>query len=129
MTTSCIIITSDYVITIWSSHIHVLISDLIHSKSALNQRCSALKTQCFRATKISDEHHWFRTDSLWNSPPLSWILQFWTDMNQRKSELISSETALISSDVLHVLWISAEKCQNSETMLFSADYLWNFNPE
>ena len=33
-----------------------------------------------------------------------------------------------SADVYHVLWISAGKRQNYETALFSADYLWNFNP-
>ena len=39
-----------------------------------------------------------------------------------------SETALISSNVFHVLWISAEKRQFSETALLCADCLWDFNP-
>ena len=39
MTISCVIITSDYVIAISYSHLHLLLSDLIQSKSALNQRC------------------------------------------------------------------------------------------
>ena len=56
------------------------------------------------------------------------MFQFWTARIQKKSELISSEIELISADVYHVLWISAEKRQNYETALFSADYLWDFNP-
>ena len=40
------------------------------------------------------------------------LIQGWT-------ALISSETELISADVFHVLWISAEKRQNYETALFS----------
>ena len=51
MTTSCIFVTSDYVITIWYSHLHVSISELIQSKSALDRHSSELKTQCFRAKK------------------------------------------------------------------------------
>ena len=35
---------------------------------------------------------------------------------------------IYSADVYHVLWINAEKHQNYETALFSADYLWDFNP-
>ena len=54
--------------------------------------------------------------------------QFWAALIQRKSELISSETELIGADVYHVLWISAEKRQNYEKALFSADYFWDFNP-
>ena len=83
MTTSSVFITSDYVITIWYSYLHVLMSEIIQSKSALSQRCSALKQR--------------------------WIFQFWTALTQRKPELISSETELISADVFHVLWSSAEK--------------------
>ena len=75
---------------------------LIQSCFSLKQRCSALKQR--------------------------WFFQFWTALIQRKSELISSETELISADVYHVLWISAEKRQNYETALFSAYYLWDFNP-
>ena len=75
---------------------------LIQSCFSLKQRCSALKQR--------------------------WFFQFWTALIQRKSELISSETELISADVYRVLWISAEKRQNYETALFSADYLWDFNP-
>ena len=75
---------------------------LIQSCFSLKQRCSALKQR--------------------------WIFQFWTALIQRKSELISAETELISADFFHVLWISAEKRQNYETALLSADYLWDFNP-
>ena len=38
MNTSSVLITSDYVITIWYSHLHMLISELIQSELALNQR-------------------------------------------------------------------------------------------
>ena len=113
MTNLCVSITSYYVITIWYSHPHVLISELIHSKSALDKGCSALKIPCFRAKKISAEQRWFSLEQ-------RWILQFWTALIQRKSELISA-------DVFHILWISTEKRQNSETALLSADYLWDFN--
>ena len=78
----------------------------------VNQRCSALKIQCFRDKKISFETALFSSE---------------TALIQKKSGLISSETKLISADVYHVLWISAEKRQNYETALFSADYLWDFN--
>ena len=44
------------------------------------------------------------------------------------SKLMSSQTALITADVFNVLKISAEKRKISEMALFSADYLWNFNP-
>ena len=67
MINSFVFITSDYVITFWYSHLHVLISELTQNKSALNERCSALKTQCFGAKKFSAEQHWSRAESLWNS--------------------------------------------------------------
>ena len=89
---------------------------------------------------------WFRVNQRWISAVQGWksnvselrksalnsadseLLLSETALIQRKSELISSETELISADVYHVLWISAEKRQNYETALFSADYLWDFNP-
>ena len=115
MTTSCIFISFHYVTTFWYSHLLVLVSQLIQSKSELNKRFSTLKTQYFRA------------DSFWISANQCCILQFWTALAQRNSELISSKTALISADVFHDLWISAEKCQMSETALFSTIYFWSFN--
>ena len=69
--------------------------------SALIQLWTALKTEIFRAK-----------NQCWNSAV---------------SALIFSETELISADVYHVFWTSAEKRQNYETALFSADYLWDFN--
>ena len=117
MTTSCVFKISDYVITFWYSHLHVLTSELIQTKLALSQRCSAVKAQCFRAKKISTEQCWFRIDFLWYSAVQLWMFQFWIVLTQRKSEDISS-------DVFHNLWISAEKRQTIETAMFSADYLW-----
>ena len=70
--------------------------------TALIQSCFSLKQRCSALKQL-------------------WIFQFWTALIQRKSELISA-------DVYHVLWIGAEKRQNYETALFSADYLWDFNP-
>ena len=89
MTTSSVFITFDYVIIIWYSHLHVLISELIQSKSAL-------KTQCFRVKKIS-------TDSKLIFSEIALIFQFWTALIHRKLEVISSETELISADAFHVL--------------------------
>ena len=109
MTTASVLITSDYVIKISIPDLDVLISELIQSKWALNQRCSALRQR--------------------------WNFQFWTALIQKKSELISSETVMISSetvlisaDVFHILRISPEKRQIGEAALFSADFLWDFNP-
>ena len=82
---------------------------LIQSCFSLKQRCSVLKQRCSVLKQ--------RCSAL----KQRWIFQFWTALIQRKSELISA-------DVFHILWISAEKCQNYETPLFSADYLWDFNP-
>ena len=69
-----------------------------------------LKTQCFRAKKISGEQRCFTADSHWNNTVHSLIFHFWIALIQRKLELISSETAL-----------------NNVKFLFRADYLWNFN--
>ena len=45
----------------------------------VNQRCSALKIQCFRAKKIRTEQRWFRAVSLWNSAVQLWnsAVQLW----------------------------------------------------
>ena len=94
---------------------------------------------------------WFRVNQRWISAVQRWKSnvseQRKSALNSADSELFLSETALFSSetalnfsvlnsadsekiraDVYHVLWISAEKRQNYETALFSADYLWDFNP-
>ena len=46
------------------------------------------------------------------------LIQCWTALIQRKPALNSSETALISAEIHEI----------SETALFSADLLWDFNP-
>ena len=46
------------------------------------------------------------------------LIQRWTALIQRKPALNSSETALISAEIFEI----------SETALFSADLLWDFNP-
>ena len=90
ITPECVLITSDYVITIWHSHLQVLISELIQSKSAP-------KTQCCRAKKISAEQRWFRADSFWNSAELRC---FPCSLNQRwkTSKRQISEIALFTSE-------------------------------
>ena len=85
MTSLCVFITSEYVITFWYCHLHVLISELIQSKSAL-------KTLCFRIKKISwialiqiwfflkqrwvfsSDQRWFKKirDQLWDSASQRW---------------------------------------------------------
>ena len=83
MTTSWFFLTFYYVIAIWCFHLHVLISELIHSKSAL-------KTQCFRAEKI-------RADSeLILSETVLFSTEFLSCEQTRfkKSKLISSESTL-----------------------------------
>ena len=90
MTTSRVFIT-EYVITIWYSLLHVIISELIQSKSALNHRlCSALKTQCFRAKKFSADSDLILSETALNfSVPNSAdsdkirAHQLWNKANQR----------------------------------------------
>ena len=94
------------------------------------QRWSALIQNTFRSVSAL-----FITWNLWTA-----LNQLWTALktkifrakNQRwssaASALIFSETELISADVYHVLWISAEKRQNYKTALFSADYIRDLNP-
>ena len=99
----------------------------LSTRAVLNQRCSALKTQCFRLLKNADSKPFFCETTLF-SVNQCWIFQFWTAVIQRKSDLICSETALISADVFQFLWISFKKRQISEkTLLSAADYLWDFN--
>ena len=93
-------------------------TEQISSESVLKQRWKP-KVSEQRTSALNT------ADSFWNNAEL---LLFWTALIQWKSELISSKTELISADVFHFLWISAEKRQISKTALFSADYLWDFNP-
>ena len=95
MTTSIVFLTFDYVVTIWYSHLHVLISELIQSGSALNQRCSALKIQCFTTEKISAERRWFRADFLWSSAEFFSSEQRWFSENQSWSALKQSWSVLM----------------------------------
>ena len=69
-----ILMTTSSVVTIWYSHLPVLISELIQSKSAM-------KTQSFRATKIS-------ADFLWNSAEFFSSEQRWFKENQSWSALM-----------------------------------------
>ena len=62
-------------------------------------------------------------NSFWSSAQQRWFRenQRWTALKQRWSALVflnHSETALISAEIYEI----------SETALFSADLLWDFNP-
>ena len=117
ITTSCVFITSDYVITVWYFPLDVLISELIQSESALNQLCSALKTQCFWAKKISAEQSWTRAEPLWTCPNSAKIIvdQLW----KRADKGWCFSCSLNQRNV---------KSLNLWTALFSADYQWDSNP-
>ena len=95
------------------------------------QRCFSSDSELWILWKslISAENSTFQSSKI--SAVQCWNFQFWTAPIQRKSEMIWSETALISAGISRVLWISAEhrwKTPISETALFSAGYLWDFNP-
>ena len=92
-----VFITSDYVIAFWLFHLRVVIQELTQSKSALNERCSALKTQRFRAKKINAEQLWFGADFLWYCAEFFRSEQRWFRENQSWSALtifMFSESAL-----------------------------------
>ena len=93
-------------------HFRLRYHNLIFPPACFTISCRLLNTQCFRVEKTALIQSWF-------SLKQRWIFQFWTALIQRKSELISA-------DALCVLWMSAEKHQNSETALYRADYLWDF---
>ena len=108
MTTSCVFITSEYVITFWYSHLHVL----NQSWFRVNQRYSALKTQCFRAKRISAEQSWFSlkqrcsvlnfsvlnsldsekitADQFWNTTDQPWCSSFSLSQRWKTSNLWNS---------------------------------------
>ena len=86
-------------------------SELIQSKSALNQRYSALKIQCFRTKKISAEQRWTALIQSWTALIQScfslkqrcsalkqrWIFRLWTALKLSWSALVFfmfSESAL-----------------------------------
>ena len=81
------LITSEYVITIWDSHLHVLISALTQNKSVLNQRwkryVSELRKSALNSADslrnrlnfsdlnsgefFSSEQRWFRKNQSWSA--------------------------------------------------------------
>ena len=76
---------------------------------------------------------WFRVTQRWISvvqrrkPDISEVKnKFWTALTQRKSQVISSKTALISTDVFHVFWISAENFKYLKQHGSSALLVWRF---
>ena len=76
-------------------------SESMSTESALNQDCSALKTQYFRAKKnsaefFSSEQRWFKENQSWSALKQSW------------------------SALMFFMF--------SESALLRADYLWDFNP-
>ena len=102
----------------------MLIVELIQSKSAL-------KTQDFRAKKISAKHRWFRADFFLKQLCSALISADIFSSEQRWFRESQSWSGLKQRWCFYVFWISAEqrwKMSISETALFSAEYLWDFNP-
>ena len=78
----------DCVITTYCSHLPVLKLELIQSKSALNQRCWALKTQDFRAKKISvfsfltsADSEKVTADQVWKSSDHRWCFSCYSNQH------------------------------------------------
>ena len=74
-------------------------------------------------SRIYTKHFRRFINSFWSSAEQRWFResQRWTALKQRWSALVfltHSETALISAEIYEI----------SETALFSADLLWDFNP-
>ena len=99
MTTSWVFISSDYVIRFWHSHLYVLTSELIQSKSAVQRWKRNVSERGKAALKSTDSELFLSEKALFSAD----FLQFWTTLIQRLLELIRSETALISTNVFHVL--------------------------
>ena len=104
MTTLCFSITSDCVITFWYCHLHVLILELIPSKSALNQRQTRYVSELRKSARNSAyserilseitlfSAEIFSSEQLWFTRYLSW-----SDLKHRWSVLMFitfSESAL-----------------------------------
>ena len=80
-----------------------------------NQRCTALIQRWFFLKQ--------RCSALLNAEILS------SELNGLKEDQSwSAIKQLTSADVFHVIWISGDKRQISETALLSSDYLWDVNP-
>ena len=94
MNISSVFITSDKVLTVWYFHLQAITSELIQSKSALNQRWSALENLMFQNLK---NQLWTALVQSWFYLKQHWFFQLWT-------ALISFETELISADVFHIFW-------------------------
>ena len=127
-------------------------SELIQSKSTLNQRCSALKILCFRAKKISAEQRWFRTVCLWNSAEFfsseqrwfrenqSWCLSCFLNQRWKTSKLWNSAVqrwlplglqpgfVCFSCGNVLSLRMTTWSNYNESCMQRSVDYWWNLQP-
>ena len=89
----------------------------IQSKSPLNQRCSALKIQCFRAKNINAEQRGFRAVSLWNSAVQLWNSAEFFSSEQRWFREHQSWSALKQSwSALMFIMFSESALKNVKTM-------------
>ena len=132
MITSCVFITSYYVITFWYSHPHALISELIQSKSALFEReepnISALiqnwfsaKQRClalYSSVLNSPDSVKIRAGQLWNYNDQHWCLSCSLNQRWKTSNLWNCDD---QRWCLSCSWFSDEKLQISETAMISAD--------
>ena len=80
-TISCFFDTSNNVIRFWFSDLHVIISELIHSKSALIQRWKPDISELRKSALNNADSEKTRTDQFWNSADQRWC--FSCSLNQR----------------------------------------------
>ena len=112
MTTLCVPL-RDYVSTTYCSHPHVLILELIQSK-----------TQNFRARKISAVQRWLKAVSFWNNALQRWWALSFSVLNSADSEKVRADQVWSSADVFQIFWISAEQRWKTSNLWNSAVQLW-----
>ena len=86
MKTSCAFITSDYVITFGYSHLHVLRSELIQSKSALNQHWKPNALEIKKSATLIQSRFFFEKELF--KKALTLRKQSWSALKQRWSALM-----------------------------------------
>ena len=117
---------------VWTGFVRTSLFNSRENKLTDYAEKSRISSQCFRAKKISAEQRWFRSVSLWNSAvQLCNSSEFfsseqrWFIENQSWSALKQSWSGLM---FLIFFESALKKNQFYETALFSAYYLWDFNP-
>ena len=117
---SCVFITSVYLIIIWLAHLHVLKSEIISSKSALNQRSmSAVRRwKSIGSEPRNSAVNNADSDLIFSETVLNFFSseQRWLSENQSWSDLKQSWSALMFFTF----------CE-SEAALFWTEFFWDFN--